>query len=75
MRCEMPMAKLMEPWRPQFELNVEGYPNERFFEIIRKVRPEQCTLVPDAPDTFTSQEGWKLDNHDTGMVSSAVEEI
>jgi pyridoxine 5-phosphate synthase len=50
----------MQPWRPHFELNLEGYPDDRFIEIVRTVRPEQCTLVPDAPDVFTSEEGWKL---------------
>ena len=33
---------------------------------------EQCTLVPDAPTAFTSEEGWKLDNIDTPIVMSAV---
>ena len=25
-----------------------------------EIRPEQCTLVPDAPGVLTSEEGWKL---------------
>jgi len=34
------LAKLMEPWRPDFELNVEGYPDERrLLEIARAVLP------------------------------------
>ena len=66
------LAGLMHPWRPGFELNVEGYPDERLLEIARAVRPEQCTLVPDAADAFTSEEGWKLGNHDTPLVTAAV---
>lgn len=66
------LAELMRPWRPHFELNVEGYPDERMLHIVRMVRPEQCTLVPDAPTAFTSEEGWKLNNEDTPFVSSAV---
>jgi pyridoxine 5-phosphate synthase len=62
----------MQPWRPHFELNVEGYPNERLLEIVRVARPEQCTLVPDAPTAFTSEEGWKLNHEDAPLVSSAV---
>jgi pyridoxine 5-phosphate synthase len=29
-------------------------------EIVRQVKPTQCTLVPDTPDTFTSDSGWDL---------------
>ena len=55
------LAELMRPWRPGFELNLEGYPDRRFLDIVAEVRPEQCTLVPDSPEVFTSEEGWKLD--------------
>src|SRR5204862_265649 len=49
-RSDVPaLAGLMQPWRPQCELNIEGYPDDRLFEIVREVRPEQCTLVPDPP--------------------------
>ena len=41
------LAELMADWRPACELNIEGYPDERLLEIVREVRPEQCTLVPD----------------------------
>ena len=40
------------------EFNIEGYPDERFMEIIREVRPAQATLVPDPPDVITSNAGW-----------------
>lgn len=43
------------------ELNIEGNPFQPpFMEIVRQVKPTQCTLVPDAPDTFTSDRGWDL---------------
>jgi pyridoxine 5-phosphate synthase len=29
-------------------------------KIVRQVKPTQCTLVPDTPDTFTSDSGWDL---------------
>ena len=35
--------------------------------ILRETRPEQCTLVPDAPGAFTSEEGWKLDNQQSAI--------
>jgi pyridoxine 5-phosphate synthase len=55
------LAELMRPLRPAVEFNIEGYPDDRFMEILRETRPEQVTLVPDAPTAFTSEEGWKLD--------------
>src|SRR5437763_7574455 len=69
------LAKLMQPWRPGCELNIEGYPDERLLEIVREVRPEQCTLVPDPPGAFTSEEGWKLDGSDVPLVNQAVAEL
>jgi pyridoxine 5-phosphate synthase len=66
------IARLMIPWRPACELNIEGYPDERLFAICEAVRPEQCTLVPDGPGVLTSEEGWKLDNRDTALVNASV---
>lgn len=40
------------------EYNIEGYPDERYMEIIEKARPAQATLVPDAPEILTSNTGW-----------------
>jgi len=60
------------PWRPGFELNLEGYPDERFFAIVRAARPEQVTLVPDKPDAFTSDSGWKLDAAQRAVVDHAL---
>lgn len=45
---------------PNIEFNVEGNPFAKFMEIVRKVKPTQCTLVPDSPDAFTSDHGWNL---------------
>jgi len=40
------------------ELNIEGYPSERFLDKVCAVKPHQCTLVPDPPGVLTSSEGW-----------------
>lgn len=40
------------------EFNIEGYPDDRYLEIIEKVKPAQATLVPDPPDAITSNAGW-----------------
>ena|SRR5579863_4381751 len=72
-RADVPaLAAVMQPWRPGCELNIEGYPDARLIEIVRAVRPEQCTLVPDPPGAFTSEEGWKLGNEDAPLVNSAA---
>jgi pyridoxine 5-phosphate synthase len=47
----------------QTEFNIEGFPDERYMEIIRKVRPAQATLVPDPPDVLTSNTGWDVVTH------------
>src|SRR5215471_13954067 len=69
------LAELMRPWRPGFELNLEGYPDRRFLDIVAEVRPEQCTLVPDSPEAFTSEEGWKLDTAQHRLVDAALNEL
>ena len=66
------LAELIRPWRPGFELNLEGYPDDRFLRLCTKVKPEQCTIVPDAPTAFTSEEGWRLDDNDRSVVSESV---
>ncbi|SNR77452.1 MULTISPECIES: pyridoxine 5'-phosphate synthase [Hymenobacter] len=45
------------------ELNVEGNPTPDFLDLVREVRPEQVTLVPDAPDAITSNAGWDTVQH------------
>ncbi len=42
------------------EYNIEGNPFENLLDYARKVRPHQCTLVPDDPGQFTSDHGWDL---------------
>lgn len=45
------------------EFNIEGYPDKRFMELVERVRPAQATLVPDAPDVITSNQGWDTRKH------------
>lgn len=42
------------------EFNIEGYPSDRFIDLILKIKPTQVTLVPDAPDAVTSNAGWDV---------------
>ena len=73
---DVPMlAELMRPSRSRMELNIEGYPDERLMQILRDNRPEQATLVPDAPGAFTSEEGWKLDPAQVALAGPAIATI
>jgi pyridoxine 5-phosphate synthase len=45
---------------PRVEYNIEGNPFENMLAYAHKVRPHQCTLVPDDPAQFTSDHGWDL---------------
>lgn len=40
------------------EYNIEGYPDDRFYQLAKDTRPIQVTLVPDGPDVLTSNAGW-----------------
>ncbi len=40
------------------EFNIEGYPSPKFLDLIKKIKPAQCTLVPDPPNVLTSNQGW-----------------
>lgn len=40
------------------EFNIEGYPDARFMALLKETKPEQATLVPDAPGVITSSQGW-----------------
>ena len=45
------------------EFNIEGNPDDRFIELVKRVKPAQVTLVPDAPDAITSNAGWDTIRH------------
>ena len=57
------------------ELNIEGNPFlGDYLEHIRRVRPDQCTLVPDSPEAATSDHGWDL-RADGERVRPVIEEL
>ncbi len=45
------------------EFNIEGKPTREFVELVKKVKPAQVTLVPDAHDALTSNAGWDTKTH------------
>jgi pyridoxine 5-phosphate synthase len=56
------------------ELNVEGYPEGEFLEVVKRVRPAQCTLVPDAPGQLTSDHGWDIASQ-AGQLGAAIADL
>lgn len=46
------------------ELNIEGNPKEnKFIDLVLKVKPQQVTLVPDNENQLTSDHGWDTIKH------------
>ncbi|TNE81199.1 MAG: pyridoxine 5'-phosphate synthase [Bacteroidetes bacterium] len=46
------------------EFNIEGNPTERtFVDLVDEIKPAQVTLVPDARNTLTSNQGWDTISH------------
>ncbi len=56
------------------EFNIEGYPDQRFMELVRLVKPAQATLVPDPPTAITSNNGWDTISNQ-GMLKDIVAEL
>ena len=56
------------------EFNIEGYPSRDFIKLIQNVKPTQVTLVPDAPDTLTSDAGWDTKTN-LSFLSEIIEEF
>lgn len=52
------LASFLAPKRREVEFNIEGDPRPDLLDLVREVRPDQCTLVPVRPGEVTSQAGW-----------------
>lgn len=46
------------------EFNIEGYPDQRYLDLISELKPAQATLVPDPPHVLTSNAGWDTKKHE-----------
>ena len=53
------LAALLARW-PEAEYNLEGNPFHNLMALVREVRPQQCTFVPDSSEQSTSDHGWDL---------------
>jgi pyridoxine 5-phosphate synthase len=60
---------------PEAEYNIEGNPfTGDFMDLVRAVRPDQCTLVPDDPTQSTSDHGWNAE-HDSQRLQPIIKEL
>lgn len=55
------------------EFNIEGYPDARFMDLIRSVKPAQATLVPDPPNVLTSNAGWDTRENEVLLTDLATQ--
>jgi len=53
------LAALLKDW-PDREYNIEGNPFHNLMDLVRRVRPQQVTFVPDGENQFTSDHGWRF---------------
>jgi len=62
---------------PEVEYNIEGDPRPDLLELVLKVRPTQCTLVPVQPDEVTSQAGWPADTpvHELSTIVTSIKKL
>jgi pyridoxine 5-phosphate synthase len=56
------------------EFNIEGYPDQRYMDMIERFRPAQATLVPDPPNVLTSNAGWNTKQHEA-MLRELVQQL
>ncbi len=59
---------------PGVEFNIEGNPFHQLLPLAHQVRPQQCTLVPDEEDAFTSDHGWNLES-DAARLAPVIAEL
>jgi pyridoxine 5-phosphate synthase len=52
------IATELAPLKQRVEYNIEGDPRPDWIDLVKQVRPHQCTLVPVRPGEITSQAGW-----------------
>ena len=67
------IGELMRQW-PEREFNIEGNPFHNLMDLVRQLRPHQCTLVPDSQDQFTSDHGWSLPQ-DAARLKPIIDEL
>ncbi|MHC4130411.1 MAG: pyridoxine 5'-phosphate synthase [Planctomycetota bacterium] len=68
------IAELVRQY-PDIEFNIEGNPFAgKYMEIVCELKPDQATLVPDAPGAVTSDHGWDLKGQEKKL-GPVIEEL
>ena len=67
------LSALLAQW-PQAEYNIEGNPFHNLMPLVREVRPQQATFVPDSVEQATSDHGWDLPR-DGARLRPLIEEL
>lgn len=57
------------------EFNIEGFPDDRWMDLVCQVKPAQATLVPDAPNALTSNAGWDLADAKNGWLRETIRRL
>jgi pyridoxine 5-phosphate synthase len=68
------LARLVKKY-PDAEFNIEGNPFHGYMEFIEQYRPAQCTLVPDEPAAFTSNQGWNLSSENIARLKPVIRQL
>jgi pyridoxine 5-phosphate synthase len=55
------IARFLAPLKGRVEYNIEGDVRPDLMALVRRVKPDQCTLVPVLAGEVTSQGGWPTD--------------
>jgi pyridoxine 5-phosphate synthase len=67
------LAALLRQW-PQAEYNLEGNPFHNLMGLVRAVRPQQATFVPDSVGQSTSDHGWDLSAAECDRLRPLIDE-
>src|SRR5215831_16117060 len=67
------IAAELAPLRDKIEFNIEGDPRPDLIDLVREVRPHQCTLVPVKAGEITSQAGWPADTPADAMLRTIAD--
>lgn len=61
------LAGVLDALKPRVEYNIEGDPRPALLDLVERVRPDQCTLVPVRAGEITSEAGWPPDTSRDAM--------
>jgi len=70
------LSELLNTDFDNIEFNMEGNPfTGRYRELVKEVKPDQATLVPDEPGANTSDHGWDLNRQNRERLLPVVEQL